>query len=204
VGITSEPEDEFDIMGDIFHVGPHPIYPFTSSREAMQISPANDAAAKHPPLVRVTGRPSNIVEGTGSFDINVIQWISFPNQKVPFFWTGRFPQGWKHKPVPNPNNLKFVGVSGILTGIETSGDTKKFHVEIASVTFLGPAPPAYTAKGQYFCFDPSSMNRTDFSSSVDADSKRKAKGCNKLRRQTHSDKESSHLKLELYRIKYIL
>jgi hypothetical protein len=80
------------------------------------------------------------------FHINVIHWISFPNQKVPFFWTERFPQGWKHKPLPNRNNLKFVSVSGTLTSIEAVGDTKKFHIEIASITFLGPAPSAYTAK----------------------------------------------------------
>jgi len=128
-GITVDPEDEPDIMGDIFY-----------------ISPANDASAKYPPLVRINGRPGNIVEEARSFDIDGTQWISFPNKKAAFFWSGTIPEGWKHKPMPNPKNPKFVSVTGVLTGMRVAGVSKRFYVDISSVTFLGAAPPAYTTK----------------------------------------------------------
>jgi len=40
-------------------------------------------------------------------------------------------------------------VTGILAGMRVVGTLKRFHVDIASVTFLGPALPAYTTQGEY-------------------------------------------------------
>ena len=137
-------------------------------------------SAKYPPLVRVTGRPSNIVEETRSFDIDGAQWISFPNQKIAFFWSGTIPEGWKHKPMPNPKNPKFVGVTGILVGLRGVGASKRFHVDISSVTFLSPVPPAHTTKGKYPGLDPCLTNQVDLPLSLDPDSKRKTKGSNEL------------------------
>lgn len=120
----SEGDAEYEVMGNIFY-----------------LSPANNAPAKMPPLVRVSGQPSNIAAETSSFDIDAWQWVSFGNQKVPFLWSGTIPSGWTSKPMPNPNFPKFVSINGTLLGMRDAGALKRFHVEILSVTFLGSAPP---------------------------------------------------------------
>ena len=84
-----------------------------------------------------------------SFEIDAAQWISFPNQKAVFPWSGTIPDAWAHKPMPNPNNVKFVSVTGIFAGTRIVGALKRFRVDIASVTFLGTAPPVYTTQGKY-------------------------------------------------------
>ena len=112
-----------------------------------QLSPAGDAPAKFPPVVKVCGRPSNIVAETATFDIDVNQWVGFGNRKAPFPWSGTIPDGWHNKPVPNGNSLKFVSVTGILTGMRSGGASERFHVDITSVTFLGAVP--YQVQGDH-------------------------------------------------------
>lgn len=66
-----------------------------------------------------------------------------------FPWSGTIPDGWTHKPIPNPNSSKFVSVSGTFAGVKTVGSSKRFHVDIASVTFLGSAPLASSTPRGY-------------------------------------------------------
>ena len=54
----------------------------------------------------------------------------------------------------------------------------RFQVDIVSVTFLGPAPPAYTAQGKYL--NSCASIQADFLHSVNPNSKAKAKGRDKL------------------------
>jgi len=75
--------------------------------------------------------------------------MGFSNKKVAFPWSGTIPQGWVHKPIPNPNSPKFVSVSGILAGIRTDGNSKRFHTDITMVTFLGPVPATYATQREY-------------------------------------------------------
>jgi hypothetical protein len=96
--------------------------------------------------VRVCGRPSKIVPETASFEIDINQWVGFQGEKAVFHWSGTIPDGWQRKPTPNPNSPKFISVTGVLDSMMTVETTKRFHVNIASVTFLGPAP--YMASGE--------------------------------------------------------
>ena len=82
--------------------------------------------------------------------------------------------------MPNPKNPKFVGVTGTLTGIRAEGTLKKFYVDIASVTFLGPVPQVHATKGKYFNPDPYPTHWTDLFLSADPDPEWKAKGSNQL------------------------
>lgn len=150
-GFRVDPEDDFDVMGDIFYVSSFPINPYEHAEKQTQISPANDVPAKHPPVVKICGRPINIVTETASFDIDANQWIGFHNQKVLFPWSGTIHEGWMNKPVPNPNSPKFVNVTGILAGVQTVGKLKRFHVDIVGVTFLGavPAGPSSQSKSTH-------------------------------------------------------
>jgi hypothetical protein len=107
-----------------------------------QLSPANNASAKHPPVVRACGRPSNVTQQTASFNIDVNQWVGFQGAKAAFLWSGTIPEKWPHKPLPNLHNPKFVSVTGVLNGVKVSGAAKRYHVDITSVTFLGSTPPA--------------------------------------------------------------
>ena len=100
-------------------------------------------------MVRVCGRPSNIVQETGSFDIDAKHWISFPNTKALFPWSGIIPSNRKHEPIPNPSGPKFVSVSSFFAGIKTEALQRGFTLILTLVTFLGSAPPAYTTKGEY-------------------------------------------------------
>jgi len=141
--------------------------------------------------VRVSGRPSNIVQEAASFDIDAGQWTSFANQRAVFPFSGSIPEQWTNKPMPNPNSLKFIGVTGTLAGIRLVGTLRRFCVDIVSVTFLGPAPPAYTTQGKYSSSH--TLTRTDFLHSINTNSEGEAKGGNKLRRQAHPNQESSQL-----------
>ena len=91
---------------------------------------------------------------TFTFEVDVAQWIIFPAQKAIFPWSGTIPDGWNHKPMPNPGGLKYVHVTGILAGTKGTGTSKRFHTDITSITFLGSAPPGQVAQGE--CFDFSS------------------------------------------------
>ena len=115
-------------------------------------------------MVRVCGRPINIVPESLSFDIDTNHWISFPNKKALFPWRGTIPEGWKFKPIPNQNSPKFVCVSGLLAGISTEGTSKRFQVDIMLVTFLGSAPPAHATQSEYSALQ--STTPTDFSRST--------------------------------------
>jgi len=127
-------------------------------------------------VVRVCDRPGNVVPETVPFDIDADQWVGFQNQKVVFPWSGTIPEGWASKPIPNPNGVKFVSVTGVLAGMRFVGTLKGFRVDIASVKFLGPAPPAYTTQGEYPNSRPTT--KTDFPHSVDANPQGEAKGRN--------------------------
>ena len=90
-----------------------------------------------------------------------------------FPWSGTIPEGWTHKPIPNPNAPKFVSVSGTFTGMRTVGTSKRFHIDIAMVTFLGPAPPAPVAQGKYSGLR--TMTQTDFPTALTPTPKGKRK-----------------------------
>ena len=142
-------------------------------------------------MVRVCGRPSNAVQETASFDIDANHWISFPNKKTLFPWTGTYPEAWSHKPMPNTNNPKFMSVSGILAGMRTVGGVRRYHVDITLPTFLGPAPPAYVTQSEYPMSRP--ITQADSPHSINLNPQGEAKGRNQFRRQTHPDQEVSHL-----------
>jgi len=156
-----------------------------------QLFPANDAPAKHPPVVRVCGRPNNIVPETASFSIDVNQWVGLQNQKALFLWSGTIPEAWAIKPMPNPNSPKFISVTGILAGTRVAGTSKRFHVDISSLTFLGSAPLAYTTQGKHS--NSRTTFKTDFPHSVNPNPQGKAEGGDILRGQAHSNQESLHL-----------
>ena len=139
-------------------------------------------------MVRVCGRPINIVPESLSFDIDTNHWISFPNKKALFPWRGTVPEGWKFKPIPNQNSPKFVCVSGLLAGISTEGTSKRFQVDIMLVTFLGSAPPAYATQSEYSALQ--STTPTDFSCST---GEGETEGRDKLRRQAHPHQETPPL-----------
>jgi len=82
--------------------------------------------------------------------------------------------------MPNPNVVKFISVTGVLAGMRVVGALKRFHVDIASVTFLGPAPPTYTTQSEYPNSRPTTQ--TDFPHSVNPDPQGEAKGRNIFRR----------------------
>ena len=117
-------------------------------------------------MVKICGRPINIAPETTSFLIDVNQWLGFQNQKVLFPWSGAIPEGWANKPVPNANSPKFVSVTGILASKKFVGTSKRFHVDIVSVTFLGSAPLAFTTQGEYS--NASTTPQTDFLHSGDS------------------------------------
>ena len=176
-------------MGDIFYVS---VYLTTLASQAdvrLQLFPANDASARHPPLVRVSGRPSNIVQETASFDVDAGQWTSFSNRRDLFPFSGFIPEQWTNKPIPNPNNPKFVAVTGILAGTQLVGTLKRFHVDIVSVTFLGPVPPS---QGTYSksCY----LTLTELHHSVNPD--REGEVRPELRGQAYPDQENSHLNIQ--------
>ena len=80
------------------------------------------------------------MKADATFDINVSQWISFPGKKAPFPWTGKYPETWIKKPMPNVNNLKFISVLGILVGTKDVGGVTRYQVDIIGVTFVGSVP----------------------------------------------------------------
>ena len=51
-----------------------------------------------------------------------------------FPWSRTIPEGWAHKPIPNPNAPKFVSVSSTFTRMRTVGTSSRFRVNIATVT----------------------------------------------------------------------
>ena len=65
--------------------------------------------------------------------------------------------------MPNLKNPIFVGATDILVGLRGVGASKKFHVDISSVMFLGPVPLAHTTKGEYPELDPCLTNQVDLS-----------------------------------------
>ena len=116
----------------------------------LQLSPAGNAPAKHSPVVRVCGRPINIVQEAASFDMDVVQWTGFAKKHQGLFhWSGIIPDGWKTKPIPHPNSSKLVSVIGTLDGVRVAGTSKRFQVEISSVVFLGSALAGSSAQGRF-------------------------------------------------------
>ena len=76
--------------------------------------------------------------------------------------------------MPNPNSPKFVAVTGTLDGMRGAGASKRFHVEITSVTFLGIAPQSYMAEGKYLHPNLANNNWTHSPQSAILDSEGKA------------------------------
>jgi len=125
-------------------------------------------------VVRVCDRPGNVVPETAPFDIDADQRVGFQNQKAVFPWSGTIPEGWASKPIPNPNGVKFVSVTGVVAGMRVVGTLKRFCVDITSVIFLGPAPPADITQGKYPNSRPTTQ--TDFPHSIDTNPQGEAKG----------------------------
>lgn len=116
-----EVDDEFDLMGDIFHVSVflYFLLHFHFSQGGCQIIPLPGASARYLPTIVVTGKPSKI--GKETFEIDVGQWISFSKGKALFPFNGTVPEGgrWSGNncPFPNSNTPKYVSVIGFLTEV---------------------------------------------------------------------------------------
>ena len=141
--------------------------------------------------MRVCGRPSNIAVATGSFDINVNQWVSFQSGKVIFPWTGTFLRTWKSRPTLNQNNPKFLWVTGVLDSMRGTGASRRFHVDIMSLTFLGSAPFSHRAQRVYLL--PSSAPQTNLPCSIDPDPREEEEDSHLFRRSRNADQAQAHL-----------
>jgi len=110
-----------------------------------QIVPSPATSARHLPTVVINGKPSKINQEKLTFEIDVGQWVSFGKEKALFPFSGSVPQDARkgNRPFPNPNSPKYLSVVGFLTAAFSENNTKRFAVEIDSMTFLRSAPQTF-------------------------------------------------------------
>ena len=116
------------------------------THDCRQIIPSPGVSAKHLPTVAITGKPSKIKHETFTFEIDVGQWVSFGKEKALCPFSGTVPQDARrngNRPFPSPDTPKYLMVVGFLTGAFSEDNTKRFAVEINSMTFLGAAPQTF-------------------------------------------------------------